>query len=110
MNIPAGQLVLASKEGLLRGVEGVSRDLLLQKKLPWGFDLSDIKHDKMFLWHGEDDIIVPVGVARYAEMKIPQMRCQFEPNMGHLLVLPRFEDIVTTIVKSSQSSPAKSKK
>jgi pimeloyl-ACP methyl ester carboxylesterase len=99
LNIPLEQITLASKEGLRVGVDGLVRDLTWQTKKPWGFDLSEIKHPKMFLWHGELDNIVPVEVAQYACRKIPQMDCRIDKTMGHLLVVPKFREIATTIVQ-----------
>eukprot|EP01122_Echinamoeba_exundans_P017888 TRINITY_DN9836_c0_g1_i1.p1 TRINITY_DN9836_c0_g1~~TRINITY_DN9836_c0_g1_i1.p1 ORF type:complete len:368 (-),score=53.33 TRINITY_DN9836_c0_g1_i1:250-1353(-) len=98
LKIPLDQVTLASKEGLRPGVDGLLRDLNWQIKKPWGFDLSEIKHPKMFLWHGELDNIVPVEVADYACRKIPQMECRIDKAMGHLLVSPKFREITTTLV------------
>jgi predicted esterase len=98
-NPTPGQLVLASQEGLRKTVAGAVRDIQLQHKEPWGFDLSEIKHDKMFLWHGVNDTIVPIQVAEYTCKKVPTVRCFFEEHVGHTVILPKFEEILSTILK-----------
>ena len=56
------QLLLGLRESLRNGVAGWYRDLELNLKEPWGFDVSDVALDtgSVWLWHGEKDGVVPV--------------------------------------------------
>jgi pimeloyl-ACP methyl ester carboxylesterase len=54
---------------------------------PWGFDVRKIKLDKIFLWHGEQDRIMPAGPARVLARRLVGSRPTFYSDEGHFSVL-----------------------
>jgi pimeloyl-ACP methyl ester carboxylesterase len=54
---------------------------------PWGFDVRQVKPERMFLWHGEKDRIMPVGPARLLAKRLVDCRAVFYPDEGHFSVL-----------------------
>lgn len=36
----------------------------------WGFDLGDVDGERVWLWHGDSDVVAPVGTARWIDEKL----------------------------------------
>jgi pimeloyl-ACP methyl ester carboxylesterase len=68
---------------------------------PWGFDVRQIKPERMFLWHGEKDRIMPVGPARLLAKRLVDCRAVFYPNEGHFSVLVNRSAEVLSALKPS---------
>jgi hypothetical protein len=50
------------------------------------------------VWHGEQDIIVPVANGRYFAQAIPNCRTTFWPRDGHLSVIAqRWQEIIADL-------------
>ena len=54
---------------------------------PWGFDVRKIKFERIFIWHGEEDRIMPVAPARRMARALALSRSVFYPQEGHFSVL-----------------------
>jgi pimeloyl-ACP methyl ester carboxylesterase len=50
--------------------------------LPWGFDLAEVRRP-VRLYHGLEDIDVPVAMARAMERALPDCRATYYPGVGH---------------------------
>ncbi len=50
----------------------------------WGFSLRQISVP-VFLWHGEEDTLVTVNMAKYLEREIPDCTARIVPGAAHLL-------------------------
>jgi pimeloyl-ACP methyl ester carboxylesterase len=53
---------------------------------PWGFQPSETAFEKIFLWHGERDRLMPVAAARLLAQELPHCTAVFYPGEGHLSV------------------------
>jgi pimeloyl-ACP methyl ester carboxylesterase len=51
---------------------------------PWGFGAEAIAFENVYLWHGEQDRIIPVGPARLLAQALPHCTATFFPTDGHL--------------------------
>jgi pimeloyl-ACP methyl ester carboxylesterase len=91
------QIMAASfRESMHRGPAGAIHDLMLYAK-PWGFDLQDIR-TRVYLWHGEKDVIVPSAMARHLAAAIPDCRSVFFPEEGHFsLVVHQMDKFFRTL-------------
>jgi pimeloyl-ACP methyl ester carboxylesterase len=69
------------QEAFRSGISGANQDLALYTK-PWGFRLQDITSE-VHLWHGEQDVNVPVSVGRYVAEAIPSCNARFYEQEGH---------------------------
>ncbi len=49
---------------------------------PWDFDPGEIKAET-WIWHGEDDSVVPPSHGRRHGAQIPNSRTVFLPGEGH---------------------------
>ena len=78
----------AIREAFRSGTRGVALDYALNVK-PWGFELEDISTE-IYLWHGEDDTIVPPAMGRYLAKTIPNCYARFLPGEGHFSLLPNY--------------------
>jgi pimeloyl-ACP methyl ester carboxylesterase len=80
-------LFLDGMRGAFRhGVNGANQEAALYTR-PWGFNLRDIQTE-VHLWHGEQDLNVPISVGRYMAETIPICEAKFYENEGHF-TLPR---------------------
>lgn len=85
------------REAFRMGVSGANQDAALYAR-PWGFKLQDIATE-VHLWHGEQDLNVPVSVGRYVADAIPNCNAIFHQGEGHL-TLPHnhIREILRTLV------------
>jgi pimeloyl-ACP methyl ester carboxylesterase len=74
-------LIASSTEALRSGVQGAAADGLLYAR-PWDFDLRKIRVP-IHLWHGEQDVILPVLMGRFLAANIPNCKARFCPEDGH---------------------------
>ena len=81
-----------------QGYRGSFEDGLLQVK-PWGFELTDILESvEYFVWHGELDKNVPIGIGKYVASSIKHSKAKFYPGEAHLSTLVnKFEEIIDTL-------------
>jgi pimeloyl-ACP methyl ester carboxylesterase len=88
MHIPEMRAVLArTMVETARQGAAANRDEIERLVRPWGFDIRLIKFDRIFIWHGEEDRIMPVGPARALARTLSQSRSLFYPDEGHFSVL-----------------------
>jgi len=78
---------------LREGVDGwVDDDLAFVR--PWGFTPADVPVP-VFLWQGEQDLMVPPAHGRWLAAALPSCRARLMPDDGHLtLVLTRAGEIL----------------
>lgn len=79
-------------EATRRGARGWTREVKIQLA-PWGFDLEEIQIP-VHLWYWEDDPVIPPGMGRYLEGRIPDAVPHFLPGGGHLSILAHWEEII----------------
>lgn len=85
-------------EAFRSGSRGTACELLLYTR-PWGFLLEDISTG-VNLWHGEQDLSVPLTMGQYQARTIPNCRATFYPDEGHFsLVLNHMEEILSAVVQ-----------
>jgi pimeloyl-ACP methyl ester carboxylesterase len=86
-------------ESYKQGLTGFSWEVRLLTR-PWGFNLEGIKVP-VYLWHGTADDFTTTGMARYMSEKIPDCQPFIYENEGHMLLIPRWEEILTALVSRS---------
>lgn len=67
---------------------------------PWGFKLDEIKVP-VYLWHGTLDNSTTMAMARYMAQKIPNGKLTICEGEGHMLLIPRWEEILKTLIGMS---------
>jgi pimeloyl-ACP methyl ester carboxylesterase len=78
-------LATQMQEAYRQGVEGVYHDSLLIMRRPWGLNLDKIAVP-VFMWHGIEDRLMPVALAREFSKLIPGCEAHFIPDIGHQLL------------------------
>jgi pimeloyl-ACP methyl ester carboxylesterase len=93
-----GEYMLRSiREAINRSVEGwVDDDFAFLA--PWGFDLDAIRVP-VLLWHGEQDLFVPIAHGRWLAERIPGVEARFEPDHGHVSLVTRVPDVHAWLVE-----------
>lgn len=93
-----GEYMLGSiREAIGESVEGwVEDDLAFLA--PWGFDLRDVAVP-VALWHGEQDLFVPVAHGRWLAENLPGAQIGIEPDHGHLSLVARVPDVHAWLVE-----------
>ncbi len=79
--------MVSTLEAFRQGAKGPAYDARLYAR-PWGFRLADIELP-VYLWHGEQDRHVPIGMARAVAQAIPHCRAKFFSKEDHLTVILR---------------------
>ena len=69
------------REAFRNGISGANQEAALYAQ-PWGFKLQDITAE-VHLWHGEQDLNVPVSVGRYVAAAIPNCNARIHEMEGH---------------------------
>ena len=65
---------------------------------PWGFTVERIPFKKIFMWHGEQDRLIPAALARLLAQALPQCIATFYPTEGHIsLMTNHAQDILNTM-------------
>ncbi len=54
---------------------------------PWGFDIRGLEGPRVFVWHGDQDRIMPVGPARLMARRLRNCTATFYAGEGHFSVL-----------------------
>jgi pimeloyl-ACP methyl ester carboxylesterase len=85
------------REAFRNGISGANQEAALYTR-PWGFKLQDITAE-VHLWHGEQDLNVPVSVGHYVADAIPNCNAIIHKMEGHL-TLPHnhIREILSTLV------------
>ena len=88
--------VSAVREGFHSGSRGVAQDDILINR-DWGFDLASVR-PRIDIWHGEADVNVPIGAAKYLRDRLPHANATFLPKEGHFFILKYWEKILSALV------------
>ncbi len=72
------------REGFRQGSAGHATDSVVASQ-PWGFRLREISVP-VFVWHGEEDVLVTTAMAEYLAREIPRCTLRVVPRAAHMLV------------------------
>jgi pimeloyl-ACP methyl ester carboxylesterase len=86
-------------EAFRQGSRGAALDVVLLGR-PWGFRLDEIR-TPVFLWQGDDDVLVPPAMGRHLAEQLPDCRATFFPGEGHLLFVDHMAEIVGVFSEGS---------
>jgi pimeloyl-ACP methyl ester carboxylesterase len=73
----------ATVESFRQGADASTKDGMVFSR-PWGFQVEEITFEKIFLWQGEQDRIMPGALARLLVQALPHCTATFYPDEGHL--------------------------
>lgn len=101
LNTPAiREICIQSDIGVYaQGTQGLAWDVRLITR-PWGFKLENVKVP-VSLWHGTADNSTTMKMVRYMAEKIPNCKLTICDGEGHMLLIPRWEEILTTLKQMS---------
>ena len=89
------RMIANSTELYRQGGRGMYDEALVLAR-PWGFELSEITVP-VYLWHGERDETVPLGMATYLASAIPTATVTFDSDEGHHLLYRRWPEILAAL-------------
>jgi len=89
-------------ESLRAGSEGVAEDAIAVMK-PWGFSPADID-SHIRLWHGMENREFPLHTAQQLADELPDCHATFVPNIGSMLFIQYWEEILTDLAESLQAT------
>jgi pimeloyl-ACP methyl ester carboxylesterase len=79
-------LAHAIAESYRQGADANTKDGMIFTRA-WGFRPEEITFEKLFLWQGEQDRVMPVAATRLLAQALPQCAATFYPDEGHFSVL-----------------------
>src|SRR5207302_6015031 len=100
-------ILAAAVDAFRAGSRGAAQEMTLFAR-PWGFDLSDIVVP-VELWHGSDDVNVPVAVARHVARHLPQCTSHILDGEGHSVGLARRDDVMASVVAAAHRNAHRSR-
>jgi len=80
------------REALRPGVWGYVQDIRVLAT-PWGFDLDGID-TPIQLWHGDQDLVIPLHHGRYLASVLPSATLRICPGEGHMLMWNHLAEIL----------------
>ena len=89
-------------EAFRQGSRGAAYDASLFAQ-PWGFALEEIIFENVYLWHGERDIHVPIGMARAVGAKLPHCQARYFADEDHMAVVFNHLGEVMRAMKSEKT-------
>jgi pimeloyl-ACP methyl ester carboxylesterase len=72
----------AMAESFQQGGAG-NLEVVLAEIRSWGFQAEQVTFEQLFLWHGEQDRIMPIAPARLLAQALPNCTATFYPEEGH---------------------------
>jgi pimeloyl-ACP methyl ester carboxylesterase len=84
-----------STELYRQGGRGMYDEALVLAR-PWGFEVSELTVP-VYLWHGERDETVPLGMAEYLARAIPTATVNIDSDEGHHLLYRRWPEILAAL-------------
>jgi pimeloyl-ACP methyl ester carboxylesterase len=73
----------ATAESFRQAADASTKDGVVYSR-PWGFQVEAITFEKLFLWQGEQDRVMPTAAARRLSQALPHCTATFYPDEGHL--------------------------
>ncbi len=71
----------------LRSGGQADRESITALMAPWGFTPQQVKVEQIFIWHGEDDRVIPVAPVRLLAHQLPHCTAHFYPGEGHFSLI-----------------------
>lgn len=93
-------LAAAARDAFRNDSRGAAQEMALFAR-PWGFDPAAIAC-QVALWHGTEDVNVPVAVAERMAALIPHCTAHLLPGEGHAVGLARRADVMASVVRAGQ--------
>jgi pimeloyl-ACP methyl ester carboxylesterase len=84
------------QEGARQGTEGVAAGWAALWALPRGYEPADVRRP-VLVWHGTDDVIVPVAQAERLAAALPDAELRRAPGEGHLTALQHWPEILASL-------------
>jgi pimeloyl-ACP methyl ester carboxylesterase len=89
------QLISDQLEAVRAGGKGITFDFGILTHA-WGFPLEQI-HTKVWMWHGAEDHLAPLALARYTASHIPESVLKVIPNAGHAGTYACADEVMQTL-------------
>jgi pimeloyl-ACP methyl ester carboxylesterase len=89
--------LLSEREAYRPGITGFAWDVRTITR-PWGFALNEM-NVPVQLWHGTDDNMTSIHMARYMAETIPNCKFTVYQNEGHLLIFPHWQEILSALTQ-----------
>jgi pimeloyl-ACP methyl ester carboxylesterase len=93
------RMIAAAPEDFRHGPRGFIHEVHITVR-PWGFDPATIQPPAHF-WHGDQDVNVPVALARNLAARIPGSTLTIYPGEGHLIVPKHWDEILATLLSAT---------
>ena len=87
-----------SREAMRQGGAGLLAETLMFVQ-PWGFAFEEIEVP-VLLWHGDQDLNVPLSHAQEFERRIPHCGARYYPGEGHLLFMDHKAEIEADLLQA----------
>ena len=91
-------LVKALAESRRQGKEANQHETMTLVR-PWGFEIEKIEFRRIFLWHGEEDRVMPAAPVHQLAQELPHCTATFYPEEGHFSTMANHSDEILGALK-----------
>jgi pimeloyl-ACP methyl ester carboxylesterase len=99
----AESLAASFAQSFRQGSKGPALDSKLYAN-DWGFELSNIAAAPVILWHGEQDVNVPVEMGRAVAAAVPGCDAVFHPEDDHYsIIIDHMDEIMMKLISAIQA-------
>lgn len=88
----------ATRDAFRAGPRGAAQEMVMFAR-PWGFSLNDVA-GHVDLWHGTEDVNVPVSIARAVASELPDCEARFIDGAGHGVAWSRLDEVMKVVAAS----------
>jgi pimeloyl-ACP methyl ester carboxylesterase len=93
-------MYVGSRDAFRQGTRAAAQEMTMFAH-PWHFAVDDVKVP-VHLWHGTDDIHVPLAIAEEVIRRLPDSHPRIVQGKGHILAIEHREEILAAIVESAR--------
>jgi pimeloyl-ACP methyl ester carboxylesterase len=95
------RLAVMLGEAYAQGAVGMAADILSYCLRPWGFEASEVQA-KTLLLYGAKDPVAGSRHGRWWQKQLPNARLEMVPEVGHMLVLPMWERVLSHLAPDTR--------
>jgi pimeloyl-ACP methyl ester carboxylesterase len=85
----------AIRDGFRQGGRASADEFVLLSR-PWGFPLAEVRCP-VILWHGEQDRLTPIPMARHMAARLPDCRPRIRSDAGHFFAFAEPDAILASL-------------
>ena len=89
---------LEMQEAFRQGAKWVAQEGAIYTSY-WGFNFEDLPNIPTYLWHGDQDLNVPIHMGRTMAQRASHTQATFDPEHGHISIFAQYRTELLDVLK-----------